>query len=38
MTAVQKSLRIPQDTVKENESWSRNIVTKSYPHLIRGRE
>ena len=41
MIAVQKNLRIPQYTVKEierNESWSRNTVTKSYPHLIRGRE
>ena len=26
------------DQIERNESWSRNTVTKSYPHLIRGRE
>ncbi len=26
------------DQIERNESWSRNKVTKSYPHLTRGRE
>jgi len=26
------------DQIERNESWSRNTVTTSYPHLIRGLE
>ena len=26
------------DRIERNESWSKNTVTESYPHLIRGRE
>lgn len=26
------------DQIERNESWSRNTVAQSYPHLIRGRE